>query len=45
MNTLEALLEALRPLTRLGRPALAAVDGRCGSGNTTLSEQAARALV
>ena len=44
MNTLEALLEALRPLTRLGRPALAAVDGRCGRGKATLSEQAARAL-
>ena len=36
MEPLEALLEVLTPLTRLGRPALAAVDGRCGSGKTTL---------
>ena len=44
MEPLEALLEVLTPLTRLGRPALAAVDGRCGSGKSTLSELAARRL-
>ncbi|MFQ9600206.1 MAG: hypothetical protein ACLRZ3_11380 [Flavonifractor plautii] len=32
MESLEALLELLTPLARLGRPALAAIDGRCGSG-------------
>ena len=36
MESLEALLELLTPLARLGRPALAAIDGRCGSGKSTL---------
>ena len=44
MEPLEALLEVLTPLTRLGRPALAAVDGSCGSGKSTLSELEARRL-
>ena len=37
MESLEALLELLTPLARLGRPALAAIDGRCGSGKSTLA--------
>ena len=44
MEALEALLEALKPLTKQNRPALAAIDGRCGSGKTTLSALAAEAL-
>lgn len=41
MESLEALLELLTPLARLGRPALAAIDGRCGSGKSTLAGLAA----
>ena len=44
MDPLDALLRALTPLTKLGRPAVAAVDGRCGSGKSTLSALAARKL-
>ena len=44
MESLEALLELLTPLARLGRPALAAIDGRCGSGKSTLAGLAAHRL-
>ena len=44
MEALEALLDILTPLTGLGRPVLAAIDGRCGSGKSTLSQLAARQL-
>lgn len=44
MDMLEALLELLEPLAALGRPAVAAIDGRCGSGKTTLAGQAAQQL-
>ena len=44
LEALEALLDILTPLTGLGRPVLAAIDGRCGSGKSTLSQLAARQL-
>ena len=44
MESLEALLELLTPLARLGRPALAAIDGRCGSGKSTLAGLAAERI-
>ena len=44
MESLEALLELLTPLARLGRPALAAIDGRCRSGKSTLAGLAAHRL-
>ena len=44
MESLEALLELLTPLARLGRPALAAIDGRCGSGKSALAGLAAHRL-